>query len=82
MSLSSIASVTFDKPVYVPGETITMTVTGSWASVDQVTVTTADGASGTGTVPVVQIVSASDTGGRNWTPVSNDGSTAVFTAAA
>jgi len=82
MAISQIASVTFDKPVYVPGETITMTVTGSWSVVDLVTVTTPDGASGQGQVPVVEIVSASDTGGRQWQPVSNDGSTAVFTAVA
>jgi hypothetical protein len=47
-----------------------------------VTVSLADGSSGTAGFGVFCPLAVSDTGSRDWAPVSNDGATAVFTATA
>lgn len=79
---SVITGITFDKPSYAPGDTITATVTGNWEQADTLTITTGDGASGTGTFEVVEPVKGSDNGSRTWTLVSNTGTQAVLTAVA
>lgn len=80
--MSTISSVTFDQPSYAPGQTVTMTVKGTWEQADIVTVQTPDGATGTGTLEVMEPVTVTDAGDRQWTPVSNNGTEAVFTTVA
>lgn len=80
--MSAITSVTFAPSPAQPGQAVTMTVTGQWEQADQVTVTTPDGASGSGTLDVVEPVSVSDPSGRKWTLVSNNGTQATFTGMA
>ena len=84
MTTSSITSVTFDQnpPVYAPGAPVTMTVKGSWTTPLTITVATADGATGTGTLNIVQPVTASDPGNHTWKPTSNTGTVAVLTTTA
>ncbi len=79
---SVITSVTFDKTVYSPGETITMTVVGTWDEIDTITVTTPDGATGTGTLTVTEPLRVTDSASRIWTLQSNNGNTAAFTTTA
>ena len=80
--MSTISSVITDKPLYTPGQTITVTASGSWEQVDTITVTTPDGATGSGSITVVEPITATDSAGRVWTLVSNTGTQAVFTAVA
>jgi hypothetical protein len=80
--MSTITAVTFDQPSYAPGQKVTMTVQGSWQEATTVTVTTPDGASGTGTFDVIEPVTVDDPSGRVWTLVSNSGTEAVLTATA
>jgi len=80
--MSQITAVTFSPPVAAPGETVTMTVQGTWEQADQVTVTTPDGATGSGTLTVVEPVTVADPAGRDWALVSNNGIQAVYTALA
>jgi hypothetical protein len=80
--MSTITSVTFSPPVAAPGDPVTMTVTGNWEQADIVTVSTPDGASGSGTLEVLFPVKPDDATGRTWTPVSNSGIQAVFSGVA
>jgi uncharacterized protein YfaS (alpha-2-macroglobulin family) len=77
-----ITSVTFDKPGYQPGDTITATVQGSWAVTETATFTLGDGTTGNGTFNLVLSVNGKDTGNHAWVVQSNNGSTAVLTAQA
>ena len=84
--MPAVTSVTLDKPAYNPGQVITCTVAYS-ASLDfTVTAVAVDigghSAQLSGTAVVNGSLSVTDTGGRAWTKVSDDGSTAVFTATA
>lgn len=78
----AITSVTTSKPDYNVGDEIELTVEGTLAQAATVTVSLADGSSGTAGFGVFCPLAVSDTGSRDWAPVSNDGATAVFTATA
>ena len=78
--MSAITAVTFDKPSYVPGATVTATVEGTWEEADQVTITAPDGGTGTGAITVIEPVGGADTGGLAWKLVSDNGTKAVLTA--
>ena len=81
--LPGVTSVTFDKPLYHQGDTITVTIayTGSLVTL---TISASGGITGTltGAFTVLPAWLISDTGLRVWTPVSDNGSVAVFTAKA
>ena len=89
-----VTSISFDKTSYVAGDEITATVNyvpGQSDNVQQFTGQAVDETTSqvgqlsvTFTVSVTDptTVSASDDGSREWTPVSDDGSVAVFTAVA
>lgn len=83
---AAITSVTFDKPLYHPGDTITATVTYTGTlGVLNISGTMFDGSviSGSGSFTVLPNEwTASDGTSRLWTLVSDNGSTAVFTATA
>jgi hypothetical protein len=79
---SAITSVAFSPLPAAPGELVTMTIDGTWEQADLIAVTTPDGASGSGTLEVVQPVSINDPSGRKWALVSNNGTVAVYTATA
>lgn len=82
MSSPSISSITFDKPSYTTGQTITATVTGTFGEAFNFTGTLSDGSTLTESFSVTDALTVSDTGDREWTAVSNNGTTAVFTATA
>jgi hypothetical protein len=82
-------SASLDKASYVPGETATLTVSYNGdgeANVNTITVRGVDGAGNAALVTVQLTVvdkislSVVDDSGRVWTLLSDDGSTAVFTA--
>jgi hypothetical protein len=91
-----VTSITFDKASYNKGDTITATVsyqpgssdqtqTFTGSAIDQVTglagqLTVTFAVAGGASNPTT--VSASDSGSRGWTPKSNVGGVAVFTAVA
>jgi len=85
-----VLSVTTDKQSYQPGEKITVTAVYSDPDAKQVTISGAAVDSQGNSTPasvVIQLndpvtVSVSDGDGRQWTKVSDTGSTAVFTATA
>jgi hypothetical protein len=82
-------SASLDKASYVPGETAILTVSYNGdgeANVNTITVRGVDGAGNAALVTVQLTVvdkislSVVDDSGRVWTLLSDDGSTAVFTA--
>lgn len=83
MSAPSITSISFDKPGYHQGDTITATVayTGSQVTL---TISASGGVVGTttGTFTVLPAWGISDGSGRVWALKSDNGSQAVFTATA
>ena len=96
MALPVISSITFDKPSYAVGQTITATVTYSGTNVSAEDfaftgtvedTTTGETGTATGTLvidkPNLLAASVSDSGSRTWTKVSDNGvNTAEFTAVA
>jgi len=80
--MPSITSVTFDRTSYTPGQLITATVTGVFSATLTLTATLGGDGTGSGSFAINYPLSVSDTGNRVWTPVSNNGTTAVFTATA
>lgn len=94
MSAPVITSITFDKPAYNPGDTITATIAftpGSSAQQINFTGTATDSATGevgtmTSTFTVATTdattVSASDDGNRTWTVTPVDAASATATATA
>ena len=89
-----VSSITFDQPSYAKGDLMTATVNyspGTSDTVQQFTGTATDETTNlTGQLTVTFVVAAndpttldaSDNGGHTWTPVSDDGAVAVFTAKA
>lgn len=88
-----VNSVTFDQTAYSPGETITATVAYSPGTQDSTqtftgVATDSGGLTGQLVVNFVTVIasattaSASDSGGRTWTKVSDSTGVAVFTATA
>ena len=78
-----LSNVSFDRPAYGPGETMTVTVTGNWfVNVNGTATSGLDNSSLAASVPVIHPVTFTDEAGRTWTLTSNDGETAVFTAEA
>jgi hypothetical protein len=88
-------SISFDQSAYAPGETITATVTYApgvsletevFTGIPTDTVSDLKGATVTENFVISQndstSVAVSDSGNRTWTPVSNTGTVAVFTATA
>jgi hypothetical protein len=83
-------SASLDKTAYQPDETMTLTVTYSDPDTEAVTVTvvvtdsqgnTSDPATVTAVVDP-SVLTVTDSSGRVWTKVSDNGSVAVYTAAA
>jgi hypothetical protein len=82
MPAPSITSITFDKPSYTPGQTITATITGTFSEGFTMTGELSDGSEVSAPFTVTDVLTVSDTGSRVWTLVSNNETTAVYTATA
>lgn len=80
--MSAIANVVYDQPAYAPGQTMTVTVTGEWFEQVIGTASIPEGNFDVPPVKVIEPVTYTDQAGRTWALVSNDGSSAVFTATA
>lgn len=80
--MSTITDVTFSPNPAAPGEPVTLTVAGTWEQADVITVSTPDGASGSGTLNVLEPVTVDDPSGRDWAPGPNTGTQAIFTGPA
>jgi hypothetical protein len=78
----TITGITFDKTSYTPGQTITATITGTFSEVFTLTGTLSDGSQATSNFTIDDVLTVSDNGGRTWTLVSNNETTAVYTATA
>lgn len=74
--------ITFDKPSYKPGDKITATIIlAARVVVDEVKFTTAVG-NLTATTKIVADGTITDSAGKTWNKVSDDGVTAVYTTTA
>lgn len=81
-------SIALDKPAGVAGSLVTVTVKytpGSKSTTVRVDLTDAAGATGSATVAMAKLatpvtLSITDTDGRAWTKVTDDGKTAVYQA--
>jgi hypothetical protein len=97
MAATLTGTVSFDKPAYNVGETITATIVHAGSDVTPTdktfTGTLADAAGETATVTATFVIdepvavpttvqSVTDSDGRTWAQVSDDGKTAVWTATA
>lgn len=84
LSALVITSITFDKPVYKTGDTITAVVAYTGSGFTLAAVATALGQTGmlNGTFTVLPDWTPSDSGNRPWFAVSDNGIAAVFTAVA
>lgn len=78
----ALSGVSYDRPAYAPGDTMTVEVVGEWFRTVEGTAHAADGSTLSGASAVIDPVEFTDQAGREYTLVSNDGQTAVFTAQA
>lgn len=78
----ALQEVKFDRPAYAPGDTMTVEVKGEWYEMVNGTAHGPDGTELAASAAVIKPVEFRDEAGREWTLVSNDGETAVFTAPA
>ena len=81
MAAATITSATTDKSSYTAGQLITLTVVGTGLDQTDVITEADGGVPFTETITVGEVL-VSDTLGKVWAQVSNNGTTAVFTATA
>lgn len=74
--------ITFDKPAYNIGDTITATVVLSGRSKSDTAIYTSPAGTLTATTKIVASGSLTDSLNKTWKTVSDDGVTAVFTTTA
>jgi len=80
--VASITSAVTDKTAYTAGQTITLTVTGTGLDQSDVISELLSGGQPLNETITIGEVLVSDTLGKTWAQVSNNGTTAVFTATA
>jgi hypothetical protein len=80
--MASITSAVTDKTSYTAGQLITLTVTGTGLDETDTLSGTLSGGTPLSETITIGEVAVSDTLGKTWAQVSNNGTVAVFTATA